>query len=118
LEFDRIEQRVTLMQGKSEQKAERKIKDGNQQKQSAFSIQPAQRFGTVSTGIFPSQVAESKEARSRESEGEPKTENLPPCRISKDLVESPKDTEQKENGIPEGGTSRKHVPQKPYPMKL
>jgi hypothetical protein len=43
LEFDRIEQRVTLMQGKSEQKAERKIKNGNQQKQSAVSIQHSAR---------------------------------------------------------------------------
>jgi hypothetical protein len=31
----------------------------------AFSIQPAQLFGAVSTGIFSSKVAKSKEARSQ-----------------------------------------------------
>jgi hypothetical protein len=34
-------------------------------KHSAFSTQPAQQFGAVSTGILSSQVSQNKEARSQ-----------------------------------------------------
>jgi hypothetical protein len=46
--------------GSQKSEVRRKTKNGNQQKHSAFSIQPAQRFGAVLSGILPSKAAKSK----------------------------------------------------------